>query len=375
MAGCVLASIPLIAALAGVGSCTTFDGLSPAPPAATQLGSAYLPLKDAARVCALAFSCPNSFNGDLVSAVSIPFDTLNFSVCMHWMAGPIPTNRIGFNFQQQTLQCLAKASSCSTAYECLPFETLVPGDPRCAPLDAGAGGTAGAGGGLEDASADGAEDAGAAGASGASGGGGSLPDERCGNDGGAIYKCQNAYKYALNCGNAYYAPGSHCVADTDGTRWCAVGDNCNVYLSCIGSLLDYCGGPDGWTHESINCAYGGRSCGQDSDSGVLDCLTGSSLRKCYTAGTTCVDSTVEVCDGLSVSLFDCSSIKATCSKSEGTARCMRNDDACKPSDPGINVCSGDVITLCVGGRKVSLDCKGAGLTCKPGAGAQSAHCG
>ena len=66
MAGCALASIPLIAALAGVGSCTTFDGLSPAPPAATQLGNAYLPLKDAARVCALAFSCPNSFNGDLV---------------------------------------------------------------------------------------------------------------------------------------------------------------------------------------------------------------------------------------------------------------------------------------------------------------------
>ncbi|HQP37747.1 MAG TPA: hypothetical protein PLI95_21335, partial [Polyangiaceae bacterium] len=91
VAGCALASIPLIAALAGVGSCTTFDGLSPAPPAATQLGNAYLPLKDAARVCALAFSCPNSFNGDLVSAVSIPFDTLNFSVCMHWMAGPIPT--------------------------------------------------------------------------------------------------------------------------------------------------------------------------------------------------------------------------------------------------------------------------------------------
>ena len=324
-------------------------------------------MADAARVCAFAYSCPSYFTGDLVQGLSVPVDTLNFSLCMHWMAGPIPTNRIGFQIQQQTLQCVAKAKSCAEASRCLPFETFAAGDPRCAPLDAGAAG-AGGEGGVDDAGEEGGElDSGGA--------GGTLPDERCGADGGAIYKCQKAYKYALNCNSAYYAPGSHCVADTDGTRWCALGDNCMVALSCIGSLLDYCGGPDAWTHESINCAYNGRSCGVDPDSGSTDCLTGSSLRTCQIQGTDCASSTVEVCDGLYVSQFDCSSLKATCSKSDGTARCMRNDDACKPSDPGINACSGDTITLCVGGKKTTFNCKDAGLTCKPAVGAQSPHCG
>jgi hypothetical protein len=282
----------------------------------------------------------------------------------------VPTNRVGFTYQQQALQCVAKATTCEKAGACFPLETMNPNDPRCWQPE---GGTVEAGV---------CPDAGDGGDSGDAGDAGCTIEagpteilDKCADDGGTVLKCQGTVKYALHCNTGYYAPGSSCVADVDDTRWCALGTDCNVFTSCLGLTLDYCGGPASFVHESVNCTYAGRSCGEDLDSGKVECLAGDSIKSCNVAGADCHGDIVAVCDGITLSEFDCASLQGTCSKQQGVARCVRSTDSCTPFDQSMNTCAGNVISLCVGGQATSFDCSLIGMTCKPGAGAQSGHCG
>ncbi|HEY6459703.1 MAG TPA: hypothetical protein VIY73_06110, partial [Polyangiaceae bacterium] len=189
---------PLVGAL-GVASCTTFNGLSvpsdastgsdttfvDAPPREETSSDApeaappppgYLSLADAARVCTLVFSCPDLASSVLAS-VAVPVDPVNYSLCVHWLAAPMPTDRVGFAVQSQTFACMAQGGSCAGAGSCLSLENIEPNDPRCG-----------------DAGADAAE--------------------HCGDDGGTVFRCADGY--LLHCGSAYYAPGSTCTVGSDG---------------------------------------------------------------------------------------------------------------------------------------------------------------
>ncbi len=348
-----LAALVALVATLGVfigAACTTFDGLVAStddasviadaggevssdapPPPATYLGPA-----DAARVCSLVFRC-QALASSIVASIAVPVDPTNYSLCMDWLAGPVPSNRVGIAIQAGVFKCIAAATTCQAAGECLPIENFAPGDPRCA--EAGAG----------DAS-----------------------PEKCADDGGTVLRC--ADQYALHCGSAYYAPGSHCLQGKDKSHWCALNTNCTTASSCVGSLLDYCGSPSN-LHEGINCAASGYACGIDPEAGSPDCLTATRVETCLAVGTDCAAESVAVCDGYEVSKFDCSALGGTCSKKGGPARCVRTSDACTPLDGTMNACAGNKISLCVGGTSTSFDCATIGATCKPGAGALSGHCG
>jgi hypothetical protein len=113
----------------------------------------------------------------------------------------------------------------------------------------------------------------------------------------------------------------------------------------------------------------------DPDSGATDCLAGDSIKPCNSAGADCRGDIVAVCDGTDESEFDCAAFQGTCSKQQGAARCVRSGDSCSPFDQNINVCTGASIAVCVGGQASNLDCSQIGMSCKPGVGAQSGHCG
>jgi hypothetical protein len=350
-----------VAIAAAAGSCTTFDnvtlpaddagfdatndtGLPPPPADAGEAGEAeagppppgYLSVPDAARVCSTVFKCPQLASSILQSS-AVPVDPVNYALCVEWLAGPVPADRVGFAVQAQTFSCIAQATTCAQAGSCLSLENLDPGDPRCA-----------------DAGADAAE--------------------RCADDGGTVMRCADGY--VLHCGSAYYGPGSQCMQGDDGTHWCSTGKNCNVQISCIGTLLDYCGAGSN-LHESVNCAFDGYTCdtASNDDSGLPGCNTGNLYKPCSNAGTSCAGDVVDVCDGYTISEFDCASMGARCSATNGPALCVRPGDACTPFDADENVCTGTSISLCVGGQKQKLDCASLGLSCVPGAGAASAHCG
>jgi hypothetical protein len=341
------------AGLAVAGSCTTFNGVvvpaadgssSDTSPEATPVEAApeastapgYVSLAEAARVCSLVFECP-LLASSVLASLAVPVDPTNYSLCVHWLAAPVPPDRVGFAVQAQAFACMAQGGTCAGAGSCLSLENVASTDPRCS--DAGA-------------------DAG----------------EHCAEDGGAVYRC--AQGYLLHCGSAYYGPGSQCLVGQDGTHWCAIGQNCSVQPSCIGTLLEYCGQSNNLT-ESVNCSYDGYTCdvATNEDSGTPGCNTGHVVKACSSAGTSCSGDVVEVCDGYDDSEFDCAAVGGTCSAKAGPALCVHADDACSPFDSDVNVCSGSTLALCVGGKKEALDCASLGMTCIPGAGAESGHCG
>ncbi|HEX8794840.1 MAG TPA: hypothetical protein VF765_28030 [Polyangiaceae bacterium] len=351
-----LVVLACVAGAAGiVASCTTFDGATVPPqdastelpttvdapreaPAETSAGPpGYLSVGEAATLCTLIFQC-QYLASSVLQSVAVPVDPVNYSLCVHWLAGPIPTDRVGFAVQSQTFQCMAAATTCAAAGSCLSLENLAPNDPRCA-----------------DAGADAAE--------------------HCGDDGGTVFRC--GASYLLHCGSAYYAPGARCLTGDDGTHWCALGNNCSVQDSCLGTINDYCGVPSN-LHFGVNCAYDGYTCGMalNDDSGLNNCNTGNMYLPCSNPGTSCSGSTLlQVCDGQDLSNFNCASLGDTCSTQGGAAICAHSGDTCTPFDNGENQCSGSSISLCVGGHPVTFDCASIGKTCVPASGATSGHCG
>jgi len=346
--GCVAGAAGIVAA------CTTFDGVGlppPVPDASTDVvtvdvhaedttppvPAGYLQISEAARLCSLAFQCDPYLSSSALTAMAVPVDPVNYSLCMHWMAGPIPPDRVGIAVQAQTLQCIAAATTCAAAGSCISLENVAPSDPRCA----GAGPDAG---------------------------------DHCGDDGGTVFRC--GQRYLLHCGSAYYAPGSVCMADVDGTHWCALGNNCSTQNSCIGTINDYCG--NGSVLEfGINCAYDGYTCGMavNDDSGITSCYTGNMDLQCGSPGSTCAGTTLQVCDGSNLSNFDCAALGDTCSTQGGAAICVGTNDTCTPFDTSVNQCNGSSVSLCIGGHPVNFDCASIGKSCLPASGPTSGHCG
>jgi hypothetical protein len=325
-------------------SCTTFNGatLPDASDASVADASAetgkppvagFLPLADAARLCSLVGRCPFLAPSILASS-AVPIDPVNYSLCVHWLAAPVPPDRVGFAIQAQTFACMAKQTTCEGAGACLSIDEFGPTDPRCADAAADAG-------------------------------------EHCSDDGGTVLHCAGGY--ALHCGAAFYAPGSRCLQGDDMSHWCALNGKCTTSGGCEGTVFDYCGAGNN-LHFAIDCGFDGYSCGVSDDGGTQGCLTNGAVKACNGAGTSCSGDIVEVCDGVNDSEFDCAALGGTCSAKSGPALCVKPGDGCTPFDTDIDVCDGSAVSLCVGGQKTKLDCGSIGMTCVPG-GASSGRCG
>jgi hypothetical protein len=324
-------------------ACTVFDGLdgkviTDAGPDVIPQGDAsllagqqagYLSLADGVALCSNVFACANlqteiEFN-------DVPVDANHFSSCVDWVSGPLPKDRNGHDVTAAMLLCIAKSTSCNQAGSCVWDEVLSTGDPRCAGKDAGAFGT-------------------------------------CGDDGGSVYFC-GPNPSIVHCQTTYFASGSTCLYDDAGAPWCntlpCTGQQ------CIGDLLSYCA-VDGLQY-SQNCGLGGFTCGLDAKEGFDDCLTNGAHKKCTTLGISCSGSSVEICDSVAASDFDCAAYGGTCDQT-GFPRCTRPNESCTPLDGDIDVCAGNSIALCVNGQKTSFDCSSIGKTCAPASGGQSGHC-
>jgi hypothetical protein len=113
----------------------------------------------------------------------------------------------------------------------------------------------------------------------------------------------------------------------------------------------------------------------NDDSGVTSCYTGNMNEPCTSPGTTCSGMVLQVCDGTTLSNFDCAALGDTCSAQGGPAICVHSGDTCTPFDTGENQCNGSSISLCIGGQPATFDCASIGMTCVPASGATSGHCG
>ncbi len=304
---------------------------TPPPPDTGSNALQYLNIDDAARVCALAFNCPN-LALDLVESIDVPIDGDNFSLCMDWATGPIPPDREGFTLQQGVLQCTAQAPDCKTAAACSVFEELNTGDPRCPPPVPTDSGT------------------------------------YCTNDGGTKVDCVNGF--VQNCFVGQFTPGSSCRFDQGGTAWCSLplDSGCPAFSTCQSSFQDYCGIDN--LHFRINCLTVGGLCSFD-DAGNSQCGP-----FCNATSTACAGTSVGVCDGIELTTFDCPALDASCSNMGNAIHCAQTTDQCSPTDSTVNKCTDSThIDLCIGGQKVNYDCSKVMKTCVAGMAPQTDHCG
>ncbi len=356
-------AVTSLSALAAAGACTVWDsatvdagvaalpesgfdaadGAKPGSDAADGAPEAgpppvtYLSIDDAARLCSLVFQCP-VLDISIQYSAGLPIDNYNFSLCMSWLAGPLPASRPGVPEQRALLACMADGGTCLGAGACAVFEEIDPGDPRCAAPDAG-----------PEA--------------------GPPPTLFCSTDGKQKIDCQNLYTY--HCGSDL-TPGSTCNIGSDGVPWCTIGGldaGCVAVGGCTGPSEDFCG-VDG-LHFRLDCTARGTICTTNDEGGLIQC----SPESCTTLGAQCNGNVLKMCDGAELSPFNCADLGGSCSGQNNEFICTRPGDTCSVNDPDVNVCSGSKIALCVGGRMVSYDCASVGKSCVAGAAPVTPHCG
>lgn len=351
MRGWIPLSFFIAAATIAGGACTIFNGLSvPADASVPETGDAvasdgtspeggapgFLSIDDGVKFCANAFKCP-FLPSSVYNSLAVPVDALHFSGCVNWVSGPIPPDRIGLASQAKWLQCAGNAKTCAEAGACNWWEIVDSKDPRCAPYpDAGFNGA-------------------------------------CAEDGGAAYYCQDGI--ISHCTHPGYAPGSTCMVAQNQERKCGVAKNCNMADSCMSTYEMFCG--TGNVYRGIDCQISGYTCGIDPMGGLIQCLTNGQYKTCNNIAVTCDQNgaVVSVCDGAQISEYKCTSLQGTCDNTGGMPRCKLPAESCSPYDSKQDQCTGTAISMCIGGTQTSYDCAKIGLTCKPGMGAVSAHCG
>jgi hypothetical protein len=310
--------------------------------------NAYLTVEDAAKVCALVPTCDASLALSLTSSLGVTLGTGDYSSCMQWLAGSIPSSRIGVPEQKSILQCLV-GKSCTDAISCLPFEVLAGGDSRCA--DRGTG-------------------------------------VFC-SDPNTVVDC--GAMLVSHCQQPLFGQGATCQTgsgiDETGKAVtiseCAVGtcscdqSGCTSPTACLnGNTMEIC--DLGALSISYDCSLAGYACiEQDSNGGVgLNCASdGTQVRQCNAVGfTQCEGNVAMVCDGAQFSEFDCGAEGATCSTEGGPAHCVRTSDRCNFYDQGINACQGSSVTLCIDGAPGCFDCGSIGMRCAADATTGLARC-
>ncbi len=291
----------------------------------------FLSLEDAARFCTKALTCPYLKDSTEVS-IEIPVDAANYAACVSWLAGPLPPDRIGLPQATKALSCAASATSCTAADGCMWFEFIDSTDPRCFGITTSA----------------------------------------CSTDKKSFYECSTGFGAAFiaHCDNPFNYASSACISS--GSTFCAVsGGLCSdpdaaAPPPCNGSFYTYCANG---LLVGYDCNAQGMTCS------AAGCLSNGVLKPCGTVGDiTCQGDTVDVCNGQLTSEFNCASMGATCDGSGLVPRCALPQDTCSPYDTNANVCTGDSISLCIGGQPTTFDCASIGMHCASASGKLSAHC-
>lgn len=336
-----VSAVALLGALeAAVSGCPSLDGFvsdGGAPEADADAGPSggFLSLEDAVRFCSKTIVCPNLAKSTLIS-LHVPVDDQNFASCVSWLAGTVPTDQVGMTQRRQALACATQAATCSVASACMWFEFVSATDPRCVGYT---GGTSG----------------------------------ECAANGATTLYCSAAFgaEFVEHCDNAINYSGSTCLLGNQGLYFCAVA-NVSCAAGCSGTFYTQC---DQGLLTGIDCNVLGLTCGKDPQSNVDQCLSNGAYKACGAAGTVaCAGDHVTVCDGIYESEYDCDALGGTCDATGVVARCALPGDACTPFDSDVGVCSGDSISLCVGGRPQSFDCTTLGMHCVAASGKISAHC-
>jgi hypothetical protein len=306
------------------------DAAPDAPPSAAP---GFLSFDDALRLCRKIAACPRLGLSALIST-AIPLDVSRFSSCVSWAAGPLPADHPNIAAQGAALSCIAQASSCEDAAECIWYEAVNAGDPRCKGIDTVAG--------------------------------------VCADKGRTVNICPAAIQH---CNGDFWGAGSTCIFDpSQGYAYCARTEGCPA-ARCDGDLYtSACAGPM-QPYQTVNCALIGTTCGLDS-LGIHGCLANGTVKKCASLDPVvqCAGNVVEVCTGYQGAEFNCASLGGTCSNAKGVVRCALPGDTCTAADPGIDACSGSVLSLCFAGQPMTFDCSKVGMTCKPPANGLSGRC-
>jgi hypothetical protein len=346
------AALALALALA-LAACTTFSGLkleegtgggdaegTSSSSASTGAGGAggalgppsgaFLPLLEAAHVCALVAECP-SLGPSLFASLGLPlvaFDAaagageLRFADCLDWLAAPLAEGRIGFAVQAEVLYCVA-ASSCDGVAVCLPVELLAEGDDRC---EEGA------------------------------------PPRRCEDD--LLIDCQT--RAVVRCEPPLFSPGTGCVTLSDEDATCGIPSSCDQPLDCSDTFAVIC---DGEVQTTRDCALHGLSC-NTSASETAGCVAEDGAQACdpIELGEQRCSSDGErayACVSPFRAQTDCSALGLDCEEGGLAARCVAPDATCAATDPDVDVCEGATLHTCVRGEPVDVDCAAIGRTCSP----------
>lgn len=340
--------------LAAIGACTSFEGLEPdlggAPPnggggaggGEPEGPASLLPLFEAANLCSVVFRCP-TLGGSIFLSTGIPLvqtdaegrpTAWNYSACVDWLTAPLEAGRVGFEpLRDELFGKIIAETDCGEAASHLPF--VVSGDP------------------IETC-------------------GGSQEDLCSGKD---TVLCPEGV--TAQCVGGVIAPGSTCVDPGAGGVGCAVGTCSTPDLWCDSEYVFECTA-DG-LNVGLSCETYGLSC-----QAPAGCVASNGQTACDEIGQQrCADAErrARACairqpsGGLLAAEVECDSMEMVCVEEGGTARCARPDATCSPYDVGLNLCQGDEVLLCVQGQPTTFDCSRIGLSCIPGSGSQTAHCG
>lgn len=295
---------------------------------------AFLPMLDAAELCALAADCP-LLAASIVASLGLPVVAVDagpparlsfsYAQCLDWLAAPIAPGRVGFDAQRELLIDVV-ASGCERGVALLPVEAIATAlDPRCA----------------------------------------GAPEPHCDEDDeGALVDCADGLVF--HCDAAVFAPSSSCVAGDDGAPRCGIAaktcgdaDACDVdyAVACEDGVLQQ------YDCSSLGLGCGGGTCrGEDGDASCDRAEAG--VQQCSPGGERAT-----VCTGRFFSEVDCEALGLECVEvGDDIARCgdLAAEEAgrCEPYDPDVDVCDGDVLHTCVGGEPVDLDCGVIGRSCQ-----------
>jgi hypothetical protein len=241
---------------------------------------------------------------------------------MDWLAGPIPSTRLGTDDQRKVLRCVAGAGSCAGVAKCVYWNRLDCDAGQC---------------------------------SGESHCEGATKVE--GYDSGAYF--------AYRCDNINASGLATCLTVPDaGTLTCgqAACDGLTYAGTCVGNTLYWCDDTYDIKHFE-NCQLYGATCGGDG--------TGNNYcwwADCTYTGSHCIgQGMVETCYGAEATTFDCRADLGLCEQKGEHAHCVWGTK-CNTFDPDVNVCSNDLLHVCIGGKPLDYDCTKIGQKCIPGIG-------
>jgi hypothetical protein len=314
--------------------CTVFDGLTVPPERIPYPG--YLSVDDGVRACLLVRDCPY-LSAAIARSISVPASGTDFSTCLSWLAGPLPSTRFGLVAQAAMLECIAQADGCTTASACAYVQPFGKDDPQCS----------------------------------------GVVGDQC-IAGGMLLDCTT--EIAEQCRTRYYGAGSECELGLAGEGRCALSacaqDN-SLPPRCTSGVYVRCD-PATNLRVAKDCNTVGLTCPEGAEGADAQCATEDGVFPCDQPGKAiCAPDgkRVRVCDGALASEFDCTAMGGHCSVEASGGRCVKTTDGCTPGAAGIDTCEGSVIALCVGGARVMFDCARLGLSCVPPSGEDSGRCG